>query len=855
MTIQEMAQRFLYFVNSAKRQFSATSVLAMIASSARHAVVSISNNWIKPCGRHHSAIAFILFFIGVCLPLLQGELLLEKILQPDFVHVAAFLLICLLLIVFLFARSWMWLPSFICIGLFWSSYAFTNQLTDFLPTIYERVSIQIQGQIVSLPEYKHGNANFLFEIEQVVGSEELKADLAVLKKQRVRLSCYRCPHQFEPNQRWHVTVRLKRPHGYASWGAFDYEKYLFRHRIIATGYLRTKDTNKLLMPSKQEINIYNSNMVNVLTSSFNEWRWRIKQNIADILPDSSIGRNIILALAIGDKAGLTSEQRGVLQTSGTSHLMAISGLHVGLVFLALMWFLSWLLKPFAKLFEWCPCQYIVLLPCLVGAFFYAGLAGFAVSTQRAFTMLSVYVICRFIGLTPSLLKVLLISVVIVLMIDPNSILDIGFWLSCGAVLIIALLSLPSKKYTESETHRNTQALSLLKLQPALWLGMLPMVMVFFGEISLVSPLVNLIAVPMFCLLLIPLTLSAVLLNELGFRLLAAPLLNLLQKLFDWVFEVLQWVSELAFSSWASGPVSHWVLLACSGVVFVHLCNWRWRYWSWLLIAAAAFLPSHKPIQDKLIVTLLDVGQGLAMVIEQSDYTLVYDTGPRYQSGFSTAQAVLIPYLNYRGIRHLDALVVSHADNDHIGGYEHLMSVFPAREVLTSRIDKLPQAKACNAGYSWSQGLVGYQFISPDINTPDGSNNRSCVLRISYGNTVLLITGDIEKSVEKYLLEGNADLAADIVLVPHQGSKTSSTAQFIDAVAPDLALIAAGYLNHYGHPHPEVTSRYRQRGVAMASTIDSGSIQIEISASDWRIKTYRETRKRFWQHRKVPKSTG
>jgi len=772
----------------------------------------------EPSNHYRSALFIICFFAGACLPLFQTSLL------P--------LVLLVLLALGLAGASLIWpclrLVVYFCLGLCWSSYAFTNQLTEYFPPAYERVSIQLQGRVASLPKSTEGNQGFRFDVQAILGSNQEINDLAVLKNKRLKLSCYRCPYQFEPGQQWQLTVRLKRPHGYASWGAFDYEKYLFRHHIIATGYLRTKDTNILLAPAM---------------NSFDTWRWRIKQKLNQSFATQSVGSQLILALAIGDKSGLTNDQKQVLQRSGTSHLMAISGLHVGLVFISISALFSLLLKPFARVFEYLPRQHIVLLPGLAGAFIYAGLAGFAVSTQRAFIMLSVYVVCRFIMRTPSLLKVLLITAFLVLLYDPNSLLDIGFWLSCGAVLIISMVG-------QSNVTDNSQMFSLFKLQPLLWLGMLPLVVAFFGQVSMVSPLVNLIAVPLFCLCLIPLTLSVVLLNQLSADMISMPALSFLQKVFDWVFGALQWSSDLSFASQVSSPLSYWVLLACALIVLAHMLRWSQRHWSWLLLAISVFMFENKPIQDKLLITLLDVGQGLAMVVEQEDYVLVYDTGPAYQTGFSAAQAVLLPYLNYRGVRELNTLIISHADNDHIGGYETLMGVFPAQQVLTSRVDKLPKASACIAGQAWSEGDVDYKIISPDLNTPDGSNNRSCVLRISYGDNTVLITGDIEKQVEKYLIMNSADLEADILLVPHQGSKTSSTAKFIDAVKPSLALIAAGYLNHYGHPHPKVVERYQTRNIELLSTIDAGSIQLELSLTGWQLEPYRVSQKRFWQHRKI-----
>jgi competence protein ComEC len=261
---------------------------------------------------------------------------------------------------------------------------------------------------------------------------------------------------------------------------------------------------------------------------------------------------------------------------------------------------------------------------------------------------------------------------------------------------------------------------------------------------------------------------------------------------------------------------------------------------------AIYLGQHNPFSEsELRIVLLDVGQGLSMVIEAKDYVLVYDTGPAYPSGFNAAQAVLIPYLRRRGVSKIDHLIISHADNDHIGGLDALQNAFDISQILTSRVDKIPSAYACQAGQAWSMSGVEFSIVSPDQGAPQGSNNNSCVLRIDNGSYSTLITGDIEKPIERFLLNSKQSLKSDFLLVPHHGSSSSSTPGFIDAVQPKLGLIAAGYRNHYGHPHPNVVSRFSSRRIKLLSTIENGSVLLKINKKEWSYTAFRVANRRFW----------
>jgi len=489
------------------------------------------------------------------------------------------------------------------------------------------------------------------------------------------------------------------------------------------------------------------------------------------------------------------------------------------------------------------------------------LAGFAVSTQRALIMLTVFVFCRFWARKVCLFEVLLISVTLLLLYDPFSVLDVGFWLSAGAVFVIALFGAQEhadKARADEEPLNDTPGAdnqSLLRLQPRLWFGMVPMTSLFFGQVSIISPVVNMLMVPLFCSVLIPLTLMALLLLNCGAPSLALAVLQHLASVFEYLFAVLQWCTTWQQARLFTTPFVFWQWMLVILLVVLELLRLKRRIWLWPVLIGSLFIDSS-PTQanDQLRIALLDVGQGLAMVFRTASTVTVYDTGPRYSSGFSAAEAVVLPYLRRRGIKTIDRLIISHADNDHIGGLDILLEHMEVKEILTSRVDKIPSAQNCVAGQSWVYDDTAFSIISPQAETPNGSNNRSCVIRLEHHGTRVLISGDIEKPVERYLVNKHVGrdevLEADIMLVPHQGSKTSSTQEFLQAVNPKLALVAAGYRNHYGHPNAAVAKRYAENGIELLSTIDSGTIELAIDRRGWRTSSFRVSQQRFWHYQKV-----
>lgn len=761
---------------------------------------------------------------------------------------AAFAGVCLTLTCANFIPIWQLLLSFSTIGLIavcapkfrlplsvllagvlgfaYASWNLSLHKQAFIAAELESKSLQVKGVVEGLPRQDQGRIRFDFKISEIVSVADGQSIHAYgLSGKRLRLNCYRCELSIKPNQSWLLSVRVKRPNGFASWGAFDYEKYLFRHRVIATGYVRLNEPNQLL-----ELN----------AGGVHQWRARLRDQFFSQVESSSAASGMFNALALGDRSLLNTNHRQVFQDTGVSHLMAISGLHVGLVFLITIYLMRWVLWPIAQIFNAVPRPLIAYPIALIAAFGYAALAGFAVSTQRAIIMLSVYVLCQCLAREQGLLRTLLLAICVLLIFDPFSILDTGFWLSCLAVFLIGLVS------------EKAESTSLWQLQPWLWVGMLPVTALFFGQVSLASVAVNLLVVPLFCFVLIPAVLITLIMMLLGLKSLSTMLFSWTQTALGWVYQFLEWVAKQPAAKFYTEQVEPIAVVSLMVVLMLVLLSWRWLALYAVLLAYFYWPSTQRLPSDHFTVTLLDVGQGLSMVIEASDYVLVYDTGPRFASGFTTAQAVLLPFLRARGVRRIDHLVISHADNDHIGGLADLLAALPVNKISTSRLDKMPSdfagdTRQCWLDQQWQVEGVEFKFLSPEVNSPQGSNNRSCVLMLSTHDWRLLITGDIERSVEKYLLKTNkAALAADIMLVPHQGSKTSSTDDFLQAVSPKMALLAAGYRNHYGHPHDSVMARYQARGIEVLSTVNSGTIELSFAAQELQVRRYRQHQARFWR---------
>ncbi|MBK1719457.1 DNA internalization-related competence protein ComEC/Rec2 [Thiocystis violacea] len=714
------------------------------------------------------------------------------------------------------------------LGLFWAQIHAAVLLHAPFPDDLARAPLSVEGRIVSIPTDTEQGQRFLFAVER---TRLDGTDLSFAG--RVRLSCYQdCP-DFRAGERWRLAVRLKPRHGYMNPGGFDYERWLFEQGIKATGHLRGSGPAERLDAAAGR-------------DWLTRWRQALAGHLARVLGDSSqVG--LIQALTIGERAGIEREVWDIFTRTGTNHLVAISGLHVGLVAGGLFLVTRRLWSMSTRLTLVLAAPKAAAIAGALAALGYAGLAGFAVSTQRALIMLAVVLGSVVWQRTLRPYHALTLALVGVLVWDPGAVLSYGFWLSFGAVALL-LFNLGQRLPSRDLWTRWGRA------QWAVGIGLLPLLFLFFGQASLVAPPVNLVAVPLFSLVILPLVLIASLLSLIPG--LDWPL-RLTAEGLDLCLAGLEWVADLP---WASGHLAarpSWVwgvaLLGALLVLAPRGLPGRWLGLVLLLPLLAVRPPA--PRQGEVWFTLLDVGQGLAAVVETASGTLVYDTGPAYPSGFETGTMVLAPFLQSRGIERIERLVISHADKDHAGGAAGLLASIPAGRILSGEPERLGLAKVepCLAGEGWEWSGVRFGFLYPERPGVKG-NNASCVLKIETGGRSILLTGDVEAKVERELAERlGPGLRSDVLVAGHHGSATSTSAPFLDAVDPDWVLFSSGYANQFGFPVAEVRARVAERGIASLDTAIRGAIQIRLGPDGWigAPEGWRDRAARLWTHRPGP----
>jgi competence protein ComEC len=385
------------------------------------------------------------------------------------------------------------------------------------------------------------------------------------------------------------------------------------------------------------------------------------------------------------------------------------------------------------------------------------------------------------------------------------------------------------------------------------LALAPVTLLLFQKASLVSPLANFVAVPWVSLVVVPLVLLGSLFLVIA-PLAGQLLLELANSCLELIWPLLQWCAALPASQIYHAFAADWVVIpATIGVVWLLAPRgWPVRWLGGVWLALAFLLPQPRPAPGEAWFTLLDVGQGLAAVVETENHLLLFDTGPRFSDTFDTGEAVVLPYLLQRGVARVDMLLISHGDNDHIGGAESLLAFFPVARLLTSVPEKLAShhPEPCRAGQRWQWDGVEFVVLNPTDELARKENNNSCVLKVKTAAGSLLLTGDIEKQAERLLIERDAaELRADILVVPHHGSKSSSTTEFIAAVAPRWALFPAGYQNRFKLPRPEVVARYRERNIELLESGRSGAITLRLGREAISMPDrFREAGSHYWNHR-------
>jgi len=732
--------------------------------------------------------------------------------------------------------AWRWprfgLPMlFLLAGVLWVTLRAGSLLADRLPTELEGVDLRVEGRIADLPVASERGLRFAFDIERA-----WHGDQPVAVPRTVQLSIYGATPTLLVGDVWAFTVRLKRPHGFQNPGGFDYEAYLFQLRVRATGYLREREPYRLIAP-------LGSFADGVLPGyRLNRVRQALSGRIQALLPDNPFAP-MITAFANGDDDAIPDDQWQVLTRTGTGHLIAISGMNIGLVaglvFLAVRWL--WSLPGVTVLLV--PAPLMAAAAALLAALGYTALAGFAIPTQRALVMLCVALGGVFLRRRTAPSVLLAAALLAVLLVDPLAVMSPGFWLSFAAVAVI--LYVVSGVDTKGWKER---LIAWGRLQWAIAAGLLPLLLFLFQQVSLSGPFANLLAIPVVELVVIPATLLGVVGSFLLPDSLAAWPFLLAAKAMAILWPLLEQLARIEGAQWSQHNPPLWTLGAALVGVLLLLAPRgvpaRWLGLVWLL--PMFLVRPTSPAPGEVRVTLLDVGQGLAVVAQTAGHTLVYDTGARLSARFDAGRAVLVPYLRQAGVGRVDTLVVSHGDNDHIGGSASLLAAMPVTRVLSSVPERLANAEACRSRQGWEWDGVHFEMLHPDRDSPFTGNNLSCVLRIVSPYGRVLLTGDIAAKAERaILLERAGQLAAEVLVVPHHGSKSSSTESFLDTVRPRVALLPVGYRNRYHHPHPAIVARYVERGIALEDSATAGAISLRLEAAGLPIERYRATHRRYW----------
>ena len=717
--------------------------------------------------------------------------------------------------------GWRWLLWFAA-GALWTTLHIHARLADRLPTELQGGDFAVTGWVDGFPNHAPGQSSFSF---RVVSGEPAEAIPG-----RLRLSWYDPPPEaVQPGSAFDLVVRLKRPRGLSNPGGFDYERWLFQEGYGATGYVRQGQAATARIDSIER-------------------RWLIlRARLADMIgaaAPTADAAALLTALTIGERFRFEERHWQTLRNTGTSHLVAISGLHVGLVAGLVFVLGRWaaLRLPVAaasrnlELAAWAS---------FLAAGLYAALAGFTVPTQRALIMLAVAQLALVSRRSVSMSSGLSAAVLLVLAWDPAAPLSASFWLSFVAVAL--LWQLARSEHSRGEKRDTLGPVTgIARVQWCMSLGLVPVTALFFNQVSLVSPFVNIIAIPLFSFVLVPLTLSAaaaVFVHPLGNYLVAFAGMPL-----QWTWNILAAVGEWPWSSVLLSSPPGWVLaiaaLGTAAALAAHPLPAR--NLAWLTLVPILWWEPSRPDPGGAVVDVLDVGHGLAVLVETRSHTLLYDAGALYRSGFDTGAEIVVPAMRAKSWETLDAVVVSHADNDHAGGVPAVLEAFPDARVIMGPDVELQGGEVCRTGETWTWDEVRFEILHPDLAFHHRGNDSSCVLKVITSAGSLLLTGDVETAGERALMADAASLASDVVVVPHHGSATSSSAALVAATAPDHALVSAGYLNHWGFPKPQVAQRWQSAGAAMVSTGDAGAVRVIFEpGKPVQVRGQRVRQRRYW----------
>jgi competence protein ComEC len=684
-----------------------------------------------------------------------------------------------------------------------------------LPGDCEGRDMTIIGHVVGLPDIREGYRRFRFDVAN--------ASIEACYVDRIELRAYQ-PLEVRGDEWWRFVVRLRRVHGFSNPGGFDFEGDRWRRGIYASGYVRRSKANTLLLASW----------------GLHAARTHLRKALVEHLPDTPAA-GMVRALAIGDRDDLGAEYWDALNRTGTTHLAVISGLHVGMVAMVTFALALGLLRALGPGLAGVSAPALASVPALLSATAYASLAGFSLPTQRALVMVAVGLYCVANARRIAPATGIVTALVFVLLLDPLAPAASSFWLSFAAVAALVF-------FFSQRVHPNVGR-SIGIVQRTLWaqlvvfVALLAPLLVFTRQSALVSPLANLLGIPLVGFLVVPLTLLGTLCLDV-LPTLADVLLDCSERLVTGLFEVLAWLAEHAPVLSAAMFTTAGIVGLSAGCALLLMPRGTRGRWLWMLAPLVMAVQEHaSPGQHHVRITVLDVGQGLSVLVQTRGHALLYDAGARFGPGIDAGQLVVIPALRALGVAALDTMIVSHADNDHAGGAQSVVEVLPVSRIFVgspaTRDSIGRSAELCGSGRRWTWD--GVEFRLHQQVTAASENDLSCVLWVTFAGGSALLPGDITVATERRLREPKP---VELLVAPHHGSRSSSAPEFVDILAPTHVIFSAGYRNSYGHPDPAVVQRYRDAGSHLHGTSEGGALMWD-SSSPRAVVSWRSQSRRYW----------
>ncbi|HEY3432829.1 MAG TPA: DNA internalization-related competence protein ComEC/Rec2 [Rhodocyclaceae bacterium] len=723
------------------------------------------------------------------------------------------------------------------LGIAWAGLLAQHRLADKLPLDVEGQDVQVAGVVAAMPQRFENGWRFAFTVEKASQPVPQQISLAWYQSHQLDEDGLRIPlRQVHAGERWRFTVRLKRPHGNMNPFGFDYEGWLLEQGIRATGYVRAASGVEQV-----------DGFVHRPRYWIEHFRESLRQRFEDILGDAP-ATGILVALAVGDQRGISQEQWQVFSRTGLSHLFSVSGLHITMVAGLAYGLVNLLWRRSSRLPLRMPSLQAAALGGVLAALMYCLLAGFAVPAQRTLYMLTVMGLALLARRPIATHQVLAAALGVVLLLDPWAVLSVGFWLSFGAVALLFYIG--SARVGQGKGITGALA-DWGRAQWAMTVGMVPLMLLLFQQFSLVSPLANGVAIPLVSFVVTPLALLATL-----------PGLGMLLVPAAWLTELLlqgcTWLASTSWAVWQQHAPPVWALAA--GVIGTFWClapkGFPARWVGAVLFLPLFLLPAPRPVAGEARLTVLDVGQGLAVHLQTAQHDLVFDSGPLFSPDANSGNRIIVPYLRAVGVTRLDGLVVSHADKDHSGGAasvlesvptDWLLHALPAHHFL---LDEPVKALPCYDGQRWEWDGVTLSILHPRFerhaDPTRKTNDMSCVLKVETAYGSALIPSDIEAVSEVELLKQHPlGLKADVLLAPHHGSRTSSTQEFISAVSAKTVVFPVGYRNRFGHPKEDVLARYDDGKTTLLRTDRDGAVVMDFRQDGIHYRNERIARQRYW----------